>query len=80
MSEDGGDVVLVVCSLQPDLVQETTLWLDLDVLGLPHDRPYEAYDELTRQAFTWWGAAPYVKLEPGGEPAHILHLRAVGGH
>ncbi|MDQ1396635.1 MAG: hypothetical protein QOG64_1894, partial [Acidimicrobiaceae bacterium] len=78
-SDDGGDVILVVCTLDADTVQETTLDLDLDVLALPADRPYEAYDELTRQAFTWWGATPYVKLEPWQTPAHILHLRAVGG-
>jgi starch synthase (maltosyl-transferring) len=79
VSDDGDDVVLVVCSLEPDSVQETTLWLDLDILGLHPDHPYEAYDELTRQAFTWWGPSPYVKLGPGAEVAHVLHLRAVGG-
>ena len=78
-SDDGSDVVLVVCTLAPDEVTETTLWLDLNALGLPADRPYEAYDELTRQAFTWWGPSPYVRLEPWSTPAHILHLRAVGG-
>jgi starch synthase (maltosyl-transferring) len=78
-SDDGSDVVLMVCTLAPDDVVETTLRLDLDALGLPADHPYEAYDELTRQSFTWWGASPYVKLEPWTTPAHILHLRAVGG-
>jgi starch synthase (maltosyl-transferring) len=78
-SDDGDDVVLTVVNLDPNSIQETTLGLDLVALGLPGDHPYEAYDELTRQAFTWWGPSPYVRLDPAETPAHILHLRAVGG-
>lgn len=78
-SDDGGDIILVVCNLDPHNMQEATLWLDLDALGIPQTHPYEAYDELTRQAFTWWGPSPYVRLDPAETPGHILHLRAVGG-
>jgi starch synthase (maltosyl-transferring) len=78
-SDDGSDIILVVCNLDPENTQESTLWLDLDELGLPDTHPYEAYDELTHQAFTWWGPSPYVRLDPAQTPGHILHLRAVGG-
>jgi starch synthase (maltosyl-transferring) len=78
-SEDGGDVVLTVVNLDPWVTQEATLTLDLALLGVPGDRPYEAYDELTRQSFTWWGPSPYVRLDPAVEPAHVLHLRPVSG-
>ena len=78
-SDGGEDVVLTVVNLDPTWVQDTTLWLDLAALGLPDGHPYEAYDELTRQSFTWWGPSPYVRLDPAETPGHILHLRAVGG-
>jgi starch synthase (maltosyl-transferring) len=75
VSTDRSDVVLVVVNLDPYHAQEDTLWLLLDELGLPADRPYEAYDELTGDRYTWQGAAPYVRLDPARQPAHILHLR-----
>jgi starch synthase (maltosyl-transferring) len=74
-SEDGTDVVLTIVNLDPWATQECTLDLDLPALGLPFDRPYEAYDELTNQSFTWQGAEPYVRLDPYHEVAHVLHLR-----
>ena len=55
---------------------EATLDLDLALLGLPWDQPYEAFDELTFQSFSWWGSTPYVRLEPF-QAAHVLHLRTL---
>jgi starch synthase (maltosyl-transferring) len=75
-TEDRADVVLVVVNLDPDHPQETTLGLDLGALGLPWDLPFEAYDELSQQNFSWRGPNPFVRLDPAWEPAHILHLRA----
>jgi len=77
VSEDRSDIVLVTVNLDPWSARECTLDLDLASLGLPADQPYEAYDELTRQSFTWQGAHPYVRLDPAEEVAHILHLRAL---
>ena len=74
-SDDRSDVVLVVVNLDPRNVQESTLALDLGLLGLPWDVPFEAHDELTAQTFEWQGAHPYVRLDPLAEPAHVLHLR-----
>jgi starch synthase (maltosyl-transferring) len=75
VSDDGSDVVLTVVNLDPWSSQDCTLQLDLPSLGLPWDRPFEAYDELTHQSFTWQGPEPYVRLDPYQEVAHVLHLR-----
>jgi starch synthase (maltosyl-transferring) len=74
-SEDGSDVVLVVVNLDPWSAQDGTLDLDLGALGVPWAAPFEAYDELTGQSFTWQGAHPYVRLDPFEEVAHVLHVR-----
>jgi len=68
------DTVLVVVSLDPWSPTEGTLWIDLGALGLPWDEPLDAYDELTRNVFAWWGPEPFVRLDPY-TPAHIVHLR-----
>jgi starch synthase (maltosyl-transferring) len=75
VSDDGSDVVLVVANLDPWSTQDATLDLDLDALGVPWDAPFEAYDELTGQSFTWRGPNPYVRLDPYDEVAHVLHVR-----
>jgi starch synthase (maltosyl-transferring) len=78
VSDDGSDIVLIVANLDPWSTQESTLDLDLGSLGLPWDRPFEAYDELTGQSFTWQGGSPYVRLDPWYDVAHVLHLRGLG--
>jgi starch synthase (maltosyl-transferring) len=74
VSDDGDDIMLMVVCLDPYTSQEATLQLDLDLLGLPTDHPFEVFDELGGEAFTWSGPNPYVKLEPPGRVAHILSL------
>ncbi len=74
-SDDGADVVLTVINLDSWAAQEGTLSLDLAALGLAGDHPFEAYDELTKQSFTWQGAEPYIRLDPLHDVAHVLHLR-----
>ncbi len=76
-SEDGDDTVLVVVNLDPWNTQETTITVGLDALGLPLDRPYEAFDELTGQSFTWQGPSQYIRLDPYHQVAHVLHLRSL---
>ena len=76
-TDDRSDVMLVVVNLDPHNAQADTLWLDLDELGMPADRPFLAHDELTGETYTWEGAAPYVFLHPTRQPAHILHLRVL---
>jgi starch synthase (maltosyl-transferring) len=73
-SDDRADIVLVVATLDPWNTQEGNITVDLGLLGLPWDQPFEAYDELTGQSFTWQGSWQYVRLDPH-QAAHILHLR-----
>ncbi|HEX7165740.1 MAG TPA: maltotransferase domain-containing protein [Acidimicrobiales bacterium] len=78
VSDDGSDVVLVVANVDPWTTQDATLSLDLGSLGLAWDRPFEAYDELTGESYTWQGPNPFVRLDPWHEVAHVLHLRGLG--
>ena len=75
-SDDGTDAVLVVVTLDPFNTQQTFVHLDLEALGLPADRPYLVYDELSGERYLWSGASPYVRLEPWARVAHVLDLRA----
>ena len=75
-TDDRSDIVLTVVTLDPLAAQETVLDLDLGLLGLPWDSPYDAIDELGGQAFRWTGARPYIRLDPD-QAAHIFHLRRV---
>ena len=71
---DGADVILTVCSLDPDNAQECELTLDLDALGAAGKHQIKVTDELTRESY-YWGERAYVRLYPG-QPAHILHVTA----
>ncbi|MCA1838934.1 MAG: alpha-1,4-glucan--maltose-1-phosphate maltosyltransferase [Actinomycetota bacterium] len=71
----GSDVMLMVVNLDPLAAHESTLWLDLDALGLPPDLAFEVLDEVTGHSFVWRGPAPYVRLDPAVEPAHVFHVR-----
>ncbi len=75
MSDDGGDVLLIIANLDPHSAHEGTTWLDLAALGIPADAPFTAHDELTGASYSWWGPANYVRLDPAYQPAHVLHLR-----
>nr|MDQ3578045.1 alpha-1,4-glucan--maltose-1-phosphate maltosyltransferase [Actinomycetota bacterium] len=69
-----GDTVVVVITLDPEAIQEGTLWLDLAALGLDEHRQHAVFDEVSGQ--TWqWGAANYVRLDPWQSVAHIVHIR-----
>ncbi|HMQ39000.1 MAG TPA: alpha-1,4-glucan--maltose-1-phosphate maltosyltransferase, partial [Micropruina sp.] len=70
---DGDDVVIVICSLDPDNTVESDVFLDLAALGLPGSESVDLRDELTGATFTW-GTRNYVRLSPG-TPAHVLHVQ-----
>ena len=69
---DGPDVVLTVVSLDPDNWVTSEVYLDFDALGFDRSRPVVAFDELSRETFSW-GEQNFVQLSPD-QPAHILHL------
>ena len=77
-SPDRDDVILVVINLDPSGVQDTSIDLNLDALGLQppvgHDghSPFiHAHDLIT--GYRWeWSARPYVRLDPRFEVAHVM--------
>ncbi|GAA3054648.1 alpha-1,4-glucan--maltose-1-phosphate maltosyltransferase [Actinokineospora globicatena] len=69
-----GDTVVVLITLDPRSPQEGVLWLDWAALGLDPEATHTAYDEVSGQ--TWrWGNGNYVRLDPWGSVAHIVHIR-----
>ena len=66
-----GDTVIVVVTLDPEHVQEGTVWLDLPALGHDWQTSLTVHDEVT--GATWeWGQSNYVRLDPVQAVAHIL--------
>ncbi len=70
----GDDAVIVVVNVDPHHTQETTVHLDMPALGLAWTDTFSAHDEITGEAWPW-GEHDYVRLDPGHEPAHVLHVR-----
>ncbi|MCC7127236.1 MAG: hypothetical protein IT192_00255, partial [Microbacteriaceae bacterium] len=57
----------------PHAVRETTVHLDLAALGRESQESFEVTDLITGAVFNW-SRDNYVRLDPFGEPVHILHL------
>ncbi|MGX9792950.1 alpha-1,4-glucan--maltose-1-phosphate maltosyltransferase [Mycobacterium sp. MMS18-G62] len=71
-----GDQVLVVVTLNPFGPEETTLWLDMEALGMePYDR-FWVRDEITGDEYQW-GQANYVRLDPAKAVAHVMNMPQV---
>ncbi|MHB8342398.1 MAG: alpha-amylase family glycosyl hydrolase, partial [Mycobacteriales bacterium] len=68
----GEDTVLAVVNLDPHTTREATVYLDLPALGLPWSAELVVHDLLGPGASYAWGAANYVRLDPGFEPAHLF--------
>ncbi|WP_223411506.1 alpha-1,4-glucan--maltose-1-phosphate maltosyltransferase [Occultella gossypii] len=68
------DVVIVVVNLDPFTTRDSLLHLDLAALGLDGQDAFAAHDELSGETYSW-GANPFVRLDPWGRPAHIIHVR-----
>ncbi len=69
---DREDVVLVVCSLDPDNTVESDVYLNLSALGLPPGSTVEVRDELSGETYNW-SERNWVRLYPS-KPAHIFHV------
>ncbi|WP_037895252.1 DUF3459 domain-containing protein, partial [Streptomyces sp. Tu 6176] len=70
----GADTVVVVVNLDPHHTQEATVSLDMGRLGPDAPASLSVHDELTGETYQW-GAANYVRLDPGHRPAHVLHVQ-----
>jgi starch synthase (maltosyl-transferring) len=73
-AEPARNPVLCVANLDPYEPQRGMVDLDLDVLGIDPNRPYEAHDLLTGQCFDWAGRSNYVELWPEHRPGHLLRI------
>ncbi len=71
-----GDCVLVVVTLDPHNIQETTVHLDLAALGLEGEENFLVHDVITGADWQWW-ADNYVRLDPHFNVAHVLELPQV---
>ncbi|MBC7291357.1 MAG: alpha-1,4-glucan--maltose-1-phosphate maltosyltransferase [Actinotalea sp.] len=75
------DTVIVVVNLDPHHTRDGVVHLDLAALGLPapadDDAPVLAAHDLLSGAVYAWGAHPYVRLDPWGQCAHVIHVRTL---
>jgi starch synthase (maltosyl-transferring) len=73
-SSSDGETILVVVNLNPFHWEETTLDLDLSVLGIETSHPFEVHDLLTDHRFVWHGSHNYIRLDPHDQPAHVFRI------
>ncbi len=71
---DRGDTVLVVLNVDPHATRETSVHIDMPALGLDWYDSFVVTDEISGATWTW-GEHNFVRLGPGGEPAHIFSVR-----
>ena len=73
--QHGDSVILVIANTNP----YGTEWADVDVqiqlLGITADEPYQVHDLLTDARYLWHGYHNVVKLDPGESPAHVFAVR-----
>ena len=70
-----GNVILTVVNLDPHQPQSGWVELDVDVLKLDAEQPYQVHDLLSEQRYIWRGRRNYVMLDPQRTPAHVFRLR-----
>ena len=74
-SPDSSNVILVVINLSPHHIHSGWLNLDLELLGLQGDRPFQVHDLLTNAYYLWQGAKNFVQLDPHSVPVQIFAVR-----
>lgn len=75
-TEDRSNVILVVVNLSPHHVHAGWIDLDLDVLGLKPDQPFQVHDLLTNAYYLWAGSRNYVVVDPQSAPAQVFAVRS----
>ena len=71
----GENVVVTVVDVDPHNPQNGWVELDLSVLGLEANRPFQVHELLSNARYTWHGARNFVQLNPHVVPAHIFRIR-----
>jgi len=69
-----GDRILCVVNLDPQYPQSGWVDIDLGVLGITGDAPFEVHDLLSGERYEWRGPRNFVRLDPIAAPAHVFHL------
>jgi starch synthase (maltosyl-transferring) len=68
-----GDCVLVVVTLNAFGPEESTLWLDMEALGMEAYERFWVRDEITGEEYQW-GQSNYVRLDPVRTVAHVINM------
>jgi starch synthase (maltosyl-transferring) len=71
----GSDVVLTIVNVDPHNTQAGYVDLDLAVLNLDTNQPFQVHELLSGARYTWHGPRNYVSLNPHVVPAHIFRIR-----
>jgi starch synthase (maltosyl-transferring) len=71
----GDDVILSIVNVDPHNTQNGYVDLDLAVLNVDVNRPFQVHELLSGARYTWHGARNYVSLNPHVVPAHIFRIR-----
>lgn len=73
----GDDVILCVCNMDMDNVQEGIVELDMAKLGLEQDAFFFLKDVVTDESFVWRGGKNFVRLDPVKAPGHMFVLKKI---
>jgi starch synthase (maltosyl-transferring) len=74
-STDQSDLLLMVVNLDPFNMQHGFIRVPLADWGLAPDASVEVVDLLSGERYLWRGEWNYVRLDPPGRVAHILHVQ-----
>jgi starch synthase (maltosyl-transferring) len=74
-SEDGADTLLMVVNVDPLHMQHGFVQVPIADWGIAADAAYDVVDLLSNERYTWRGEWNYVRLDPQGRMAHILHVQ-----
>jgi len=74
-SPDRSNLIICVVNLSPHHTHGGWVELDLGMLGIEPDRPYQMHDLLSGARYLWTGARNFVQLDPQRSPAHVFRVR-----
>jgi starch synthase (maltosyl-transferring) len=72
---DGTNQIVCVVNLSPHHAHGGWVELDLGLLGIEPDRPYQMHDLLSGARYMWNGPRNFVQLDPQRSPAHVFRVR-----
>ncbi|MEX0638309.1 MAG: alpha-amylase family glycosyl hydrolase, partial [Burkholderiales bacterium] len=72
---DGANQIVCVVNLSPHHAHGGWVELDLGLLGIEPDRPYQMHDLLSGARYLWNGPRNFVQLDPQRSPAHVFRVR-----